>query len=91
MHTSIFIGFFILCFIPCLISESDCTALRRLYKGCAQSSQQLVLSQLMHSTQCGSALFPYQENAGLHNLKDLKALHDNSKMQQTFLSVQHNV
>jgi hypothetical protein len=51
---------FVLCLIPYLISEHDCTPLQCFYKGCIQINQQLALSWLMHSIHCGSTIFPYQ-------------------------------
>jgi hypothetical protein len=42
------------------IFERDCTPLQCFHKGCIQSKQQLILSRLMHSIHCGSAVFPYQ-------------------------------
>jgi hypothetical protein len=40
------------------ISERDYTPLQCFYEGCTQSNQGLALTRLMHSTHCGSAVFP---------------------------------
>jgi hypothetical protein len=47
-------------FFHTFIFECDCTPLQWFYKGCIQSNQQLVLSRLMHSMPCGSAVSLYQ-------------------------------